>query len=103
MILDLLKFLPKDNSALSEAANQLKNLSDEEFLELAYILRKIMRESYYNTESCEILFRGLGFAYDDNCEVFVMFSKLISKTPFENKYVAQEKRKEIISKEGGVK
>lgn len=103
MILELLKFLPLDNSALSEGANQLKNLSDEEFLEMAYILRKIIRECYYNTASGDILFRGMSLAYDDNCEVFVMLSKLISKSPFQNKYVAQQNRKVVLSKEGGVK
>ena len=103
MILELLKFLPKDDISLTKAAERLMVMSDNEYIELAYILRKIIRECYYNTESCEVLFRGLYLAYDDDCEVIAMLSKLISQTPFENKDVAHQYRKEILSKEGGVK
>lgn len=96
MILNLLKFLTHDDSSLWEAANRLMVMTDNEFLELAYILRKIIRECDYNTESNEVMIRGYNLIYSDDYEIFVTFSKMISKQPYESVYDVADKFKEVI-------
>ena len=96
MILNLLKFLTHDDCSLWEASNRLMVMSDNEFIELAYMLRKIIRECDFNTETHEIMLRGYNIVYSDDYELFVTLSKLISKQPFECKEDAETKVKEVI-------
>lgn len=96
MILNLLKFLPKDNSPLMDAVNKLMVMSDSEYIELAYILRKIMRECDYDTERCVIMFRGFDIMQSTDYDIFVTLSKLISKSPFEDSNDAKAKVEEVI-------
>lgn len=96
MILSLTKFLPSDSSSLWESANRLMVMSDNEFIELAYILRKVIRECDFNTETHEIMLRGYNIIYSDDYELFVTLSKLISKQPYECKEDAETKVKEVI-------
>lgn len=93
---NLLSFLPQDNSALGEAAENLKNMSDEEFFELAYLLRKIIRECDIDPIRGDISLRG--FYLMDVCDgdMLVIFSKLISHTPYLNQYEAKKKLEEGI-------
>lgn len=96
MILDLLEFLTPDNSSLTEAADRLAVMTDYEFVELAYILRKILRECNYDTEKNIVMFRGFEILYSDDYEIFVTFSKLFSKHPYESVYDVADKIKEVI-------
>ena len=96
MILNLLKFLTHDDCSLWEASNRLMVMSDNEFIELAYMLRKIIRECDFNTETHEIMLRGYNIIYSDDYEIFVTLSKLISKKPFEDAEVAKAKVEEGI-------
>lgn len=91
MIQNLLKFLPNDNSSLWHAANRLMVMSDSEYIELAYILRKIIREGDYNTETKTIMFRGQDIIYTGDSRVLVTLSKLISMSPYEDEEDAKKK------------
>lgn len=97
MIQNLLKFLPDDNSSLWYAANRLMAMSDSEYIELAYILRRIIRDGDFNTETKTIMYRGHNIIYSGDYRVLVTLSKLISMSPYENEDDAKAKI------EGGVK
>lgn len=92
---NLLKYLPKDNSSLYEGANSLMVMSDEEYIMLAYLLRKIIRECDFDPITGDISLRG--FYLMDWCDgdMFVVFSKLISHTPYMNQYEAKTKVEEV--------
>lgn len=94
MIRNLLSFMTLDNSSLWESANRLMVMSDEEYIELAYMLRKIIRECDYDTITGDISLKGFSIINSYDCEVFVPLSKLISKEPFRNKYDAKAKVEE---------
>lgn len=96
MILNLLKFLTPDNNSLTEAADRLMVMSDYEYVELAYILRKILRECDYDTEKNVVMFRGFEVIYSDDYEIFLTFSKLFSKQPYESVYNVADKFKGVI-------
>lgn len=85
MIVDLLSVLTDDDSSLYLAANRLMGLSDYEYIELAYLLRKIIRDCSYDTEKGEISLRGFYIMGTYDCELLVPLSKLISQHPYENK------------------
>lgn len=96
MILNLLSFMTIDDSSLWESANRLMVMSDNEFIELAYILRKVIRECDYNTETHEIMLRGYNIIYSSDYEVFVTLSKLISKEPFDGAEIVKAKIEEGV-------
>ena len=96
MILSLTKFLPSDNSSLMEAADSLKRLSDSDYIELAYILRKIIRECDFDTERKAMMLRGFDILYAGDYDIFVTLSKLISKTPLEDNNDAKAKVEEVV-------
>lgn len=96
MIVNLRSLLTRDNSSLWEAASRLMVLSDDEYIKLAYILRKIIRECDYNTETQELMFRGFNIIYDGDCEVLLILSKLISKEPYQDINDAKQKVEKII-------
>lgn len=96
MILNLLSFLTRDDSSLWDGANSLMVMSDEEYIKLAYILRKIIRECDYDTEKNVVMFKGLDLIYSDDYELFVTFSKLISLQPYKSVYDVPNKIKEVI-------
>lgn len=85
MIQDLLKFLPCDNMSLYMTAERLRAMSDYEYIELAFMLRKIIRESCYDTETGDISLRGFIIINSYDYEVLVLLSKLISQQPYESK------------------
>lgn len=84
MIVNLLSVLTNDDSSLYLAANRLMVMSDYEYIELAYLLRKIIRECSYDTELGEISLRGFNIMGCYDCELLVPLSKLISQKPYEN-------------------
>ena len=95
MILNLLKFLPNDNSSLWDAANRLMVMTDSEYIELAYMLRKIIRECDFDTETKRIMFRGRDIIYTGDFRVLVTLSKLISMSPYESEDDAKAKVEEV--------
>lgn len=91
MIQNLLNFLPDDDSSLWHAANRLMVMDDSEYIELAYILRKIIREGDYNTDTKTIMFRGFDIIYTGDSRVLVTLSKLISMSPYESEEDAKKR------------
>lgn len=91
MIQNLLKFLPDDNSSLWHAANRLMVMSDSEYIELAYILRKIIRDCDFNTETNTIMFRGFEIIYTGDYRVLVTLSKLLCMSPYESEDDAKKR------------
>lgn len=101
MTREIYDYMPDHECSMDDAVERIKNMSNDNLVEIAYLMRKLLRHSIYDTTSGVMTLVGdFKSDYVDN-DSLVVFSKLLSRNPYKSVEEVEEKLDSFIKSKGG--
>lgn len=97
----LLEYMRGNAASISDTVWQLKNMSDEELRDVAYLIRKLLRHCDYNSSKHEIRLRSEYVADLIDNSTMVLFSKLLMDNPYSSSGEVADMISIVDGKKGG--
>ena len=103
MTLRISELIPDLQSDMEVAVENIKKMSDDELIDIAYVMRKVLRRCVYHTCSQSIeLIGDFNADWVDSTSIMT-YSKLLSLEPYKSVEEVKESIDNIIKSKGGVK
>lgn len=101
MILRISELIPDLQSDMEVAVENIKKMSDDELIDIAYVMRKVLRHCVYHTCSQSIELIGDFNADWVDTTSIMAYSKLLSVNPYKSVEEVKEGIDNIIKLKGG--